>query len=243
METRTVILHYHLFKNAGTSLDQILKQNFPGRWVTREFPKKSGDNSALVADWIGSNPEAVAFSTHTARGPIPAILGTRIISVMFFRDPLERILSAYRFERRQEAETFGARLAKETDLKGYVQDRLARSGDRQCRNFQTESLAGLVPGDGPELERAKRGLQMLSLAGLVEDFEGSVQRLAQILRPHFPDFAATFQHKNISDPGLGNDHEERAYLKQSASHANADDFEILAAARQLLNAQSGQSPP
>src|SRR5690606_24093891 len=131
---RVVILHYHLFKNAGTSVDRILEYNFPGRWVTAEFKRKPGPlgNSDLVAKWIVDNPEAVAFSTHTAWGPIPEKPGVRLISVLFLRDPIERIRSAYRFERQQQADTFGARLAKEHDFEGYVRARLAIPNDRQC---------------------------------------------------------------------------------------------------------------
>ena len=46
---KTVILHYHLFKNAGTSLDAAFKENFSeesGEWVTKEFPAQPSQNSA-----------------------------------------------------------------------------------------------------------------------------------------------------------------------------------------------------
>ena len=109
---RTVILHYHLFKNAGTSVDQILRRNFGDRWVTREFSTAGADNSAEVADWIRANPHAVAFSTHTALGPPPLIEGVNLITVMLLRDPVARIRSVYRFERKQDADTWGTELAK-----------------------------------------------------------------------------------------------------------------------------------
>lgn len=196
---RTIILHYHLFKNAGTSLDRILQANFPDRWVTREFPRNGGNNTALVADWIRDTPDAVAFSSHTMMGPLPEVDGVRIVSVIFLRDPVARILSAYRFERRQQADTLGARLAKDHDLQGYVRSRLAIPGDRQCRNFQTHRLAAFLPGPDPELDRAKRALGLLSLVGTVEDFAGSLARLEDMLRAPFPDFTAPSVHANVSE--------------------------------------------
>ena len=186
--SRTIILHYHLFKNAGTSVDQILQRNFKDRWVTAEFPPSQGDNSALVADWIRDNPDAVAFSTHTALGPVPQIDGVRVVSVMMLRDPVARIRSAYRFEQKQDADTWGAQLAKTHDLEGYVTTRLERVADRQCRNFQTHRLASQMPGDGPELDRALAALDAISVFGLVEDFNGTMQRLADQLQDDFPDF-------------------------------------------------------
>ena len=59
-DERTIILHYHLFKNAGTSVDAILKRIFGDRWVTREFPAMRGNNTAMVEQWIRNTPEAVA---------------------------------------------------------------------------------------------------------------------------------------------------------------------------------------
>ena len=194
--TRTIILHYHLFKNAGTSLDVILKRNFGARWVTAEFAGEGVGNTAAVVDWIQANPQAVAFSSHTAQGPLPQIDGVKIISVMFLRDPLDRIRSAYQFERYQGVETWGAKLAASTDFAGYVRARLARPGDRQCRNFQTYRLALLAPpsppggqnGPEPELGRALRALATLSFVGLVAEFDRSGAQLARLVQSDFPAF-------------------------------------------------------
>jgi hypothetical protein len=230
--SRTIILHYHLFKNAGTSLDRILKRNFQDRWVTAEFPMKGDDNSALVADWIRANPDAVAFSSHTAIGPVPQIDGVNIVSVLMLRDPVARIRSAYRFERKQEAATWGAQLAKEHDLEGYVRTRLARANDRQCRNFQTHRLAALIPGDGPELDRARTGLQALSLVGLVEDFDGTMTRLDALIRSDFPDFTWDSVQANTSSAepgteGTGTD------LETLLTQENADDLAVWQDARAM----------
>lgn len=177
---RTIILHYHLFKNAGTSVDAILKRNFGTRWVTREFPVRGDNNTALVEEWIRETPDAIAYSSHTMMGPIPQVEGVRVISFLLLRDPIERIKSAYRFERTQDADTWGAQLAKTHDFEGYVRARLDRPGDRQCRNFQTYRLASMMPGDGSELDRAKRALAALSVVGRVEAFDEAMGRLAAV---------------------------------------------------------------
>lgn len=230
--SRTVILHYHLFKNAGTSLDQILKRNFGDRWVTAEFPSSKGDNSAQVADWIRANPNAVAFSTHTALGPIPEIEGLRIVTVMMLRDPIARIRSAYRFEQKQDADTWGAELAKKHDLEGYVRARLDRPNDRQCRNFQTHRLASLVPGDGDELARARSGLNRLSVVGLVEDFSDAVARLASEISADYPDFTWAAVQANRTKPAAKSDRD--AVIDALLEESNKDDLAIMDAARAML---------
>jgi hypothetical protein len=48
---KTVFLHYHLFKNAGASLDAALKENFSdadNEWVTKEFPAQPTKNREQV---------------------------------------------------------------------------------------------------------------------------------------------------------------------------------------------------
>ena len=52
--TRTIILHYHLFKNAGTSIDSILQENFGEQWITKEF-KSVINNTPEVIQWINEN--------------------------------------------------------------------------------------------------------------------------------------------------------------------------------------------
>ena len=230
--SRTIILHYHLFKNAGTSLDQILKRYFQDRWVTAEFPNQGGDNSDLVTEWIRANPDAVAFSTHTALGPVPVIDGVNVISVMMLRDPIARIRSAYRFERKQQADTWGAELAKEHDLGGYVRARLARPNDRQCRNFQVHRLASMIPGEGPELERARTGLRALSQIGLVEDFDRTMGQLADQITDVFPDFTWNSVQANTTKPGQPG--EDDPLLTALLREANADDLAVLEEARALV---------
>ncbi len=223
---RTIILHYHLFKNAGTSLDRILRKNFGPKWITAEFSSANRDNGPEVAHWITAHPDAVAFSTHTAMGPVPPIEGVTVLSMMLLRDPVARIRSAYRFERKQEAQTWGAQLAKTHDLEGYVRARLERHGDRQCRNFQTQRLASLLPGDGPELTRAVQAMQQLSVVGLVEDFDDVTRRLTETLRPIFPEFLAENVRVNTTTPAPETDTDRR--VNALLEEVNSDDRHLWA---------------
>lgn len=237
MPDRTVILHYHLFKNAGTSLDRILQKNFSNAWETEEFPEKGGNNSDLVAKWIAANPDAVAFSSHTATGPIPRVPGTDVISIMYLRDPIARIRSVYHFEKNQKAETWGANLAKSTDFAGYVRTRLATPHDRQCRDFHLARLATLVPGpQEKEFERAVRGLNKLTVVGFVEKFEAGVEQLKAALDGRYPGFQWEPVHANASDPDTQIDEALRNELEE----ANAADYRLIKTAGEKLDATSVQ---
>lgn len=231
MSDRTIILHYHLFKNAGTSFDGILKRNFPGKWVAQEFT--GGDNSAAVKDWIKANPDAVAFSSHTATGPVPNIPGVRVISALFLRDPVARIRSAYAFERRQAVtradDRMGVALAAKSTFAGYVRGRLDVPGDRQCRNFHCVRLAGFVQRIAPELQRATEALNVLSFVGEVERFGASLQRFATLVSPVWPGFDPGLVHLNRSGPD--DDIQVDPLLDRLLAENNALDYEILRRAR------------
>lgn len=236
---RHVILHYHLFKNAGTSLDAVLKRNFGDAWVTAEFPMAGGDNSGALAKWIEAEPEARVFSTHTGRGPVPDVPGVRVFPVVFLREPIARIVSAYRFERHQDADTLGARLAREHDLAGYVRARLAMPRDRQCRDFQTHRLAGFVPGEGVELERALAALRTLPFVGIVERFDASLARLAALLPDELALSDAGAAHSNRTEGGS-----ERLDdgLRELLDGANRGDAALYAAAREAFEAATAHAP-
>lgn len=182
---RTVILHYHLFKNAGTSLDAALKENFSeekGEWVTKEFPVQPAKNREQLKQWLIDNPQAKCFSSHTAILPVPVIEGVKIIPVIFMRHPIDRMVSAYSFESKQGGDGFGAVLARNTVLSGYIETRLALGHDRQCRDFHAHRFAAMFgEKQGDEATRAKMAVKQLPFVGLVALFSESLEQLENLL--------------------------------------------------------------
>ncbi|WP_158966962.1 sulfotransferase family 2 domain-containing protein [Paraglaciecola sp. L3A3] len=173
------IFHFHFFKNAGTSLDASFKANFTEKeWVTKEFPGNLIENRKQVKNWILENPRAKCFSSHTAALPVPILDHIQLLPVLFIRHPLDRIASVYAFEKKQGGNGFGAVLARNTSLKGYIETRNALGHDRQCRDFHVGLLAHMFSNEhGSEFERAKKAIEELPFVGLVEEFDESLQRL------------------------------------------------------------------
>jgi hypothetical protein len=197
-QVRQLVLHYHLFKNAGTSVDEVLKGNFGDRWANAEFQvRRRQPNVHLIEQWLLDHPDVQALSSHTANFPLPRLEGLRVAPIIFVRHPLDRIHSAYEFERRQNADTPGAKLARESDFPTYVRGRLARS-DNQCSEFQATRFAALpTEGGGTLADRALRAVDALPFVGLVEAFAPSMQRLEAVLRQTFPDFRAFGAKANV----------------------------------------------
>lgn len=229
---RPLIIHYHLFKNAGTSLDGTLRANFRASWNSFEGSGPELSVSELQL-YLLERPWITVLSSHKAVLPPPRLPGAEIIPILFIRHPLDRVRSVYDFEVKQQADTDGARAAKVMDFPEYVRWRLDRKGDRAIADFQTHRLA--KGGQGPnELQRAMNGLETLSFVGLVEDYEKSLERLQALLVEYFPPIELTATHLNVTRTNdllledRLNELEERlgAALFSDLLHANQNDLVI-----------------
>ena len=180
---RVVILHHHIFKNAGTSLDYVLKAAFGDRWVDIESPTgQQRQGQQAILDLLSDDPTIRALSTHTVRPQIRRLTHVTVLPVLFVRHPLDRIRSAYAFERRQSADTDGAKIARERGIKGYIEHFLQNRHDRRFRNFQSTWFAPLVQDGRIEIERAMGAIDQLPFVGVVERFDDSIRLLQHVTR-------------------------------------------------------------
>ncbi len=101
---RHVILHYHIFKNAGTTVRSILEQNFGPRFasVESEHPDDVVSNEALLR-FLQRRPDVTAVSSHGLRPPKPEHDSFVFLDIVYLRHPLTRLSSMYVFYRRQDS--------------------------------------------------------------------------------------------------------------------------------------------
>jgi hypothetical protein len=104
-----LLIHYHIFKNAGTSFEWALQQAFGDRFRQYDSPSPGGVIFAReLARLARREPDLVAISSHQAVPPAPRVRGRKILTSILVRDPIARIGSIYAFERGQNAQTSGA---------------------------------------------------------------------------------------------------------------------------------------
>src|SRR5262249_54798103 len=157
----------------------------------------------------------------------PDLPEAEILPILFIRHPLDRLKSAYLFEREQTVDTEGSRLARQHDFAGYLRARLAVPGDRSCRNFHAHRLAMAAPaGSGTGWEGALRAFERLPFIGSVEAFEASLDALEGFIKPRFPAFHVFHARENVSR--APSTIEER--LDQLRDELGGETFEIVAAA-------------
>ncbi len=212
---RNVILHYHIFKNAGSSIERLLSTGLGDRSGSVDGPNPW---SILTADQVRRHllerPELVALTSHHARPPVPAHPDWRVFPIVILRHPIDRVASIHRFEKDQDEPTPGSRMARKSSFADYVRWRLGETGEPVSpviRDFQTLNLSSAqLEVEDPRtarasrrhLDSAKEFLESLPAFGLVEEFDESIARLRRWLRPSFPELELVPVRANVSqEPG------------------------------------------
>lgn len=192
--TRFVIVHYHLYKNAGSTIDSILDANFPPEergHLEGPYPWSTVSPSELLQFTL-ANPRLRAISSHQARLPLPEHPDVKFLPIFFLRHPIDRVGSVYSFERRQPADSISpsTKVARTAGLASFVEWLVGREGTGVCRNFQVIHLS-TDKRDVPEgratlddCRHAISNLTKLPFFGLVEAFDESLARMQDYLAPY-----------------------------------------------------------
>jgi len=192
-KTNHVIIHYHIFKNAGSTVDAVLQRNFGEACGSFE-----GDSLAFVVtpesllNYIVCNPHLKVISSHNARLPVPKHRRISFYPLIFLRHPIDRIGSMYAFERRQpHGTTLTSDFARENSFAEYVQHFLHKS-TFFLKNYQTLHFSGRemreklkAPAVMADLEIALERLRNLAFLGIVEYFDESLLLMQDYLQKSF----------------------------------------------------------
>ncbi|MDR5757954.1 sulfotransferase family 2 domain-containing protein [Caballeronia sp. LZ035] len=215
---RSVIIHYHLFKNAGSTIDGILSRHFSDAehgHIEGEHPWSTVSPSDLLA-FVTAHGELRAVSSHQARLPLPQDRGINFLPILFLRHPLDRFASVYEFERRQSVDSTSpsVAIARSGGLREFAEWTVSRDATAVCRNFQVIHLAGLQ-GDmrharatHDDYIRALCVLAGLPFFGLVEAFDESLAIMRTALKPVISELQSQFVIEN-SSPRRSGSLEER----------------------------------
>jgi hypothetical protein len=210
--SRPLLIHYHIFKNAGSSFEWTLKEALGRSFHSYDSSSPGGILSpAQVASYVTSNPHAKVIVSHQAVLPSPKIRGYSVISSILIRDPIARIRSIYAFERQQTPASPGAQKAKELDFKGYVEWRLSHSPVMFC-NFQVyfcSRTKNSVPDQTTterDLARAIENLDQINLVGTVERYAQWLALAQTVLSQSFPGIQLVVARRNVTGEDRPNGH-------------------------------------
>ncbi len=203
---RDVCFHFHIFKNAGTTVDWALSRCFGKRFAKYDEQHSSYVLSpAEVNRFLQRCPKLEAVSSHQARLTDRFHESFRIHRLVFIRHPIDRVGSVYSFNRRRTDVTPGSVKAKELSFPDYVRWQLKHRQSSPIGDFQTRCCS------------TKRGKQFHNHELTVKDLEvaieylssrvivGPVERLDECLTvaemelsSHFPGIDLSYQEQNVS---------------------------------------------
>ena len=199
---RFVLLHYHFFKNAGTTIEDILAHSFfenYGRFDSEDFDGCVGQ--AELVSFLRRHPRMRAVSSHQFRFPVPQEPGFIFFDLCFLRDPIDRIRSMYDYFREKPIPGEPASdLARDQPVGGFIRE-LIEEHSYRVSNVQVNMLANGIVNDLPaeaDLDRATEVMLQMSFLGVVDLFNESLIAGAHRMRPIFPSFALAQQPANVS---------------------------------------------
>jgi len=232
---RHIIVHYHIYKNAGSTIDSILKYSFGKRFGFGQhfgFGERCGSiegsnpwdtlNSDDVLKYAIDNPHIKVISSHQARLPVPSHTNLEFHPILFLRHPIDRAGSVYSFERRQPVNSSGpgVKIARENDFAGYVKWRLSEGNGAVIRNFQTVHLSGrqndmrVATATENDLRDALVTISQLPFFGIVELFDDSIEKMRKYLSQYFKKIDIKYSVANRSSERKNTLHERLDDMKK-----------------------------
>ncbi|HZU25611.1 MAG TPA: sulfotransferase family 2 domain-containing protein [Bryobacteraceae bacterium] len=216
MDARPVLLHYHIYKNAGTTVEAVLEREFGVFFSTLHTPGANAlvMNSEIVA-FLEEHETVSALSSHQFRYPRPAAAGFEFFDICFVRHPLDRLFSQYSFLRKPGVSDALVEEAKAMDLAAFLSF-LLRQHPEYASNAQTALL--LHQGDRSSLSaedaRAAGSLvREISIIGTVEQFDESLMLAEYTLQPWFPDLRLHYAPQNVTNSQTMSFDERLAFIR------------------------------
>jgi hypothetical protein len=200
---RAVILHGHIFKNAGSTFDWSLERNFGAGFCDhRDDMDMRKGGADYLADYLAVNSTLNALSSHHLCSPPPKSESINLVRVFLFRHPIARVRSVYDFERKQPEVTPGSIYANKYNFSEYVSWRMRPEVNPTIRNYQ---LRYCLPGkhgrselNDSDLDQVYQDISSCALVGVVDRYDESMVVFEESLRALFPNIDLSYVIQNVS---------------------------------------------
>lgn len=220
-----LIVHLHIPKNGGQTFNAILDRWLEGAFLRIYFaaPNHPFLSPQEIDTLLTQHPHVRAIASHKIRYPCPERPNLRYQYVTFLRDPLERIVSLYFYEKHVHARGNPAHRASKS-LSSFVHEVWNSSEFRrwQCHHLHPSG----------RVEEAKEVLRKCTLVGVVERYGESLALAHRTLG--MPLGAMLFPPQNVSKH-FGARHYLGPALYRRMRREEFEDVELYRFANQLLD--------
>ena len=199
---RKVILHGHMFKNAGTSVDKLLLNNFGKGFVDhRDDVKMQHGKQTYLIDFLQKNKKIRALSSHHLPLPLEPVADIDLLFIIMLRHPIVRVGSVYRFEKIQKRDTPGAIAAKKYNFQDYIRWRLD-ARPVVISNYFVQYCTSTLPINTSLKDRYQSALyfsEHTAFTGIVEFFDSSMVFIRDKVEASGIKFMTKSVRENITD--------------------------------------------
>lgn len=195
---RPVIVHCHLFKNAGSTLDWSLQRQFGPAFVDHRDDDNMRRGADYLKPYLETHRQISAISSHHVRFPLPVSEKLLLLPLISLRHPIDRARSVYEFERRQDSNTPGAIQAKKLSFADYVRWRMQPDVMPTIRNFHCSfctSNFDTVIGE-QAYQESVAVLIRTPLLVIVERYDESMILAENRLNKYFPGIDLSYIRQN-----------------------------------------------
>nr|WP_294519040.1 sulfotransferase family 2 domain-containing protein [uncultured Rhodopila sp.] len=202
------LIHYHIFKNGGSSIDRLLAESFgPGWRVFEGLHAEDAVDADRLRAFLASEPSVRAVSSHLARPPLPR---QDCFPIVLLRHPIDRARSIYEHLRRDPSQQDHA--AAQSSFADFVTWALDTPGAGVViRDYQVIHLSDatfrqsdiqLATPTCDDLAQVQTILSSWPAFGLVRQFAASCSLFQARYAPFFPELRLSFVRENVSPNSL-----------------------------------------
>lgn len=198
---RNVIVHYHIMKNAGSTIESVLEREFGDAFFAIHRADSDGRiDAADIAETLAREPSARALTSHHFSFPLPEIPRTTIFDCCPIRHPLDRLASLHRYLSRIPPVDAVGRLAATSDVATFLRTLLDKFPN-YVHNAQTNTIANggrfRTMGDA-DFATAIAVVEKSSLHVVVDRLGESLVVGEYFLRPVFAGLQLHFVPQNVT---------------------------------------------
>lgn len=249
---RNVLVHHHIFKNAGTTLDNSLRKSFRDQFT--EINDESPDGSIYpeeLASYLRDNKHINAISSHHFHARLleremvdKYRRDFTLVHALMVRHPVARILSMYRYYRSRDVRDALGMRAKEMLAPEFV-DYLMDHCPNCTNNAQVNILARhgyyVSPPTEEHLNTALSRFSDFGIFGLVEAYSDTMVAAEYYLNPAFDDLnLAAKQANRTQNSNLSSEEEIEDYALYTLGSATYDALAAMNTLDRILWREAGR---
>jgi len=204
---QSILLHFHIFKNAGSTIEWLLEKNFPKKNLSIDGESPGEIIQMEQINYILEKKTAIkTISSHQIRYPIPKNNRFNFIPILFLRHPIDRAFSIYYFKKNEIDNSIGSIKARSMNLPEFIKWNMDSNGYMPMKNFQVLFLSNKTTKEGvneKDLEIAINRMKSSSIIGVVDRMDESLVIAESFLKQEFPKINLAYVKQNVSKERKG----------------------------------------